>query len=254
LGHNSHNKTHEKASSKGAKMNFEPFPSSYYRRGNVREGALAAFFAATYAWMALGLLVTAATAFIVAQVPALRYAILGTPLMYLIVIGQFALVIWFSRQVITCSPQQAAGMFLAYAASVGLTFSSVFVVFPISTLVQAFAISGSGFGLLAAYGALTKRDLTPLAQFMMFGFWGLLIATIVNIFLQSDLVDFVTSCCGVIIFSGLTAYDNQSLRQMYQVSGNAGNLSLRGALKLYLDFLNMFIFILNLLSRSEDRR
>lgn len=230
-------------------MNFEPVPtfSSSRRRSAAADAGMVQFLWTTHAWMSLGLAVSGVTAWLVANTPALLRIIVGNPLVFFgLVIGQFAMVMVFARKVATVSAGTAGRMFLGYALLNGMTLSSIFVVYAHATLTQAFFVTAGAFAGLSVFGAVTKRDLGPMQQFLMVGVIGIVLASIVNMFFQSAALNFVTSCAGVLVFAGLTAYDNQRLKQMYAVTGGAGNLAINGALMLYLDFVNMFLFLLRL--------
>lgn len=228
-------------------MNIEPVPSSYYRRPAATSAGLVSFMWATYAWMSAGLAVTAAAAWAVVNTPALAQVILGNQLVFFgLAIAQIAMVMVFGRKVATISAQAAGGLFLGYSLLNGLTLSVIFAVYAHTTIASAFMVSAASFASLAVFGAVTKRDLSPVAQFGLMGMVGIVLASLVNIFVNSAAMDFIISCAGVLTFAGLTAYDNQNLKQMYLATGGVGNLAINGALRLYLDFINMFLFVLRL--------
>jgi hypothetical protein len=135
----------------------------------------------------------------------------------------------------------------------GLTFSVIFLVYELGSISSAFVITAGTFGAMSVYGTVTKKDLSGWGSFLLMGLIGIIIAGIVNIFLQSDFLGFVKSCAGVVIFAGLTAYDTQKLRTHHANSGFSSELSLSvtGALMLYLDFVNLFLHILRLIGRRR---
>ena len=227
-------------------MNFRPEFSSYEQPASVvGSSAVSAFLWATYRWMALGLSLTAMTAWWVANTPAVSLLLLQNPMIfYGLLIGEFAMVIAFSRMVHTATPAAAASMFLGYAFLNGLTLSVLFTVYTQTSITQAFMVSAATFGVLSVYGAVTKRDLTPVGHFMHVGLIGFVVASLINMFMQSPAVYWVSTYAGILIFAGLTAYDNQRLKKMYISYGGAGNLAINGALMLYLDFINMFLLVL----------
>jgi FtsH-binding integral membrane protein len=137
-------------------------------------------------------------------------------------------------------------MFLGYAFLSGLTFSVIGLRYTGASIAGVFATTSLMFGGMTVYGAVTKKDLSPWRTFLFMGVWGIFIASIVNIFLGSGLLNFVLGCAGVLVFAGLTAYDNQKLREMHRAHGDGGNLAINGALVLYLDFINLFISLLRL--------
>ena len=220
-----------------------------YVPADVRDVRVTAFLSKVYGWMFLGLLVTAGTAVTVASSPALiKTLILNRGLLLLMVFAQLGLVIYLSVRVNKMAPAMAAGLFLVYSALVGVTTSSIFMVYTGASIVSAFVIAGGMFGAMAVFGSLTKRSLAGVGQFMFMGLIGLVIASIVNIFLFSDMLSFVISVVGVLVFTGLTAWDAQRLKQMAVAlpDGRTGTYAVVGALSLYLDFINLFFFILRL--------
>jgi uncharacterized protein len=211
------------------------------------------FMTRTYAWMALGLTLTGAVAWFVAQTPALAQIIVqNRGALWILLLAQVGLVIAFSATAHKASTPVAAAMFTAYAALTGVTFSVLFFVYTRTSIAQTFFITAGTFAGLSAFGALTKRDLSGVGRFMTFGLIGLVIASLVNIFLQSPAVMWISTYAGVLIFAGLTAYDTQALIHLYRTAGAGGNLALRGALTLYLDFINMFLFLLRLFGGRRD--
>ncbi|MDO5484136.1 MAG: Bax inhibitor-1/YccA family protein [Desulfovibrionaceae bacterium] len=211
-----------------------------------------------YQWMTVGLALTTVVAFGVAASPNVQMAILGNTLvMILLIVAQFGLVIALSAAIHKMSAGTATGLFLLYSALTGATLSSIFVVYPIGSIANAFLVTTGTFLAMSVYGTVTKRDLTGMGTFLMMGLFGMIIAMIVNIFLQSSMMDFIISCVGVLIFTGLTAYDTQKLRQfgegMPADDGTAVRRgSILGALTLYLDFINLFLMMLRLFGGSRD--
>lgn len=206
----------------------------------------------TYRWMSVGLAITGLVAWLVSQSPsALSMVVENRIVFYGLMFAQIGLVLAFSSVAPRVSSVAAASMFFAYAALTGLTFSVLFLVYTSSSIATTFFITSGSFAGLSVFGATTKRDLSSIGRFAMMAVIGLIIASVVNIFVQSSPMQWVISVLGVVIFSALTAYDTQKLKQMYAQSGGAGNLALRGALVLYLDFINMFVFLLNLTGRRR---
>ena len=221
------------------------------------------FMSHVYRWMTIGLGVTAVTAFLVASSPTLAWAILGNSLiMIALIVAQIGLVIALSAAIHKFSAGTATGVFLLYALLNGLTLSSIFLVYPIGSIANAFLTCTGMFLAMSVYGTVTKRDLTGLGSFMFMGLIGIIIAAIVNIFLASSMLDFVISCAGVIVFTGLTAYDTQKLRQFGEAAplndsaaiqnGVIRRGAILGALTLYLDFINLFLMLLRLFGGSRD--
>ncbi len=214
---------------------------------------LSAFFAKTYAWMGLGLAMTGCVAVAVANSETMMNLIYGNrAVVWGLLFGQIALVWAFAATAHRVSGTTAALMFTGYAATVGLTLSSIFMLYTEGSVARMFFVTAGAFGGLSLAGATTKRDLTPVGRFMMMGLFGLVIAMVVNWFWHNSAFEFVMSCAGVLIFAGLTAYDTQKLKTIYAERGEAGNLALRGALTLYLDFINLFLFLLRLFGTRRD--
>jgi len=229
--------------------------SSYASSPDVRDVRVTAFLSKVYGWMFLGLLITAGTALGVASSPALiETFILNRILFWILILGQLGLVFYLSVRVDKIAPATAAGLFLLYSAMVGVTSSVIFIVYTGASIVSAFVIAGGMFGAMAVFGTFTKKSLAGVGQFMFMGLIGVLIASIVNIFLFNDMLSFVISVVGVIVFTGLTAWDAQRLKEM-AVSlpdGRVGSYAVVGALSLYLDFINLFFFILRLIGGRRN--
>lgn len=216
------------------------------------------FMRQVYQWMTAGLALTTVVAFAVAGSPAIQQAIFGNTLvLILMVVAQFGLVIALSAAVHKMSASTATGLFLLYSAVTGATLSSIFVVYPVASIANAFLVTTGTFLVMSVYGTVTRRDLTAMGSFLFMGLVGLLIAMVVNIFLQSSMMDFIISCLGVLIFTGLTAYDTQKLRQFGENAPLDDGTAVRrgailGALTLYLDFINLFLMMLRLFGGNRD--
>jgi FtsH-binding integral membrane protein len=181
-------------------------------------------------------------------------ALYSGPATIVLFLGTLGLVFAISWMIDRLSAGTALIMFMAYAALLGVMLSSIFLVYTGTSITRVFFISAASFGALSLYGYTTQRDLTALGSFLMMGVFGLVLAMIVNIFLKSSMMDFIISCAGVLIFAGLTAYDTQKIKEMYDAvddSNIVGRKVVMGALTLYLDFINIFLFLLRLLG---DRR
>lgn len=209
-----------------------------------QASATSAFMTRVYAWMMAGIAITAVTAFVVVTTPALLQVVL--PLYLPLIIAELVLVIAFSFLSQKVSAPVAAMMFLGYAFLSGLTFSVIGLRYTGASIAGVFATTSLMYGGMTVFGAVTKKDLSPWRTFLVMGIWGIFIASIVNLFLGSGLLNFVLGCAGVLVFAGLTAYDNQKLREMHRAFGDRGNLAINGALMLYLDFINLFISLLRL--------
>jgi FtsH-binding integral membrane protein len=213
------------------------------------------FIASVYRWMALGLVVTAGVATgIASSQAAIEFVILNRWVFYGMIIAQFGLVIALSAMVQRLSAPMAGAMFLGYSALTGATLSVVLLVYTAASVGLAFAITAGTFGAMSVYGTVTKRDLTSWRSFLFMGLLGVVVASVVNIFLKSSMMDFVLSCAAVVVFTGLTAYDTQKLRELARAGGaTVAAAPISGALSLYLDFINLFLAILRLLGgRRRD--
>ncbi len=211
-----------------------------------------------YQWMTAGLALTTAVAYGVASSPAIRDAILGNSMvMILLIVAQFGLVIALSAAIHKMSAGTATALFLLYSALTGATLSSIFVIYPIASIANAFLVTTGTFLAMSVYGSVTKRDLTGMGNFLFMGLIGIVIAMVVNIFLRSGMMDLIISCLGVLIFIGLTAYDTQKLRRFGEGAPLADGTAVRrgaimGALTLYLDFINLFLMLLRLFGGNRD--
>ncbi len=206
----------------------------------------------TYRWMSLGLALTGMVALFVSESPAAVHFIFANSFVFFgLMIAELGLVVAFSAVATRASSAATAAMFLGYAALNGVTLSVIFLAYTQSSIAQTFFITAGTFGALSLFGATTKKDLSAVGQFMYFGLIGLVIATVVNIFWANSVLYWMTTYLGVLIFAGLTAYDTQKLKALYASRGDAGNLPLQGALILYLDFINMFLFLLRLFGRRR---
>jgi uncharacterized protein len=207
-----------------------------------------AFIRTTYMWMFGGLLITALASLAVLASPAMKQAIFGTPLMWVLVIAELGMVFFLSMRIQKMAPATAAITFLIYSALNGLTLSAIFFVYTSSSIMQAFVTAAGTFGAMSLYGLITKRDLTSWGSFFFMGLIGIILASVVNLFLRSDGLSFVISVLGVFIFIGLTAYDTQKLKAYARAANGPSvtNFAVIGALALYLDFINLFLMLLRL--------
>ncbi|WP_309570109.1 Bax inhibitor-1/YccA family protein [Deinococcus sp.] len=210
------------------------------------------FMARTYSWMAAGLALTAGIAWLTASNDALALQVLQ--LRFPLMLAQLALVFGLSMFSQRLNSAVAGTLFIAYAALTGLTFSAILLAFDRSAVTAAFATTAGTFGVMSVAGFVIKRDLSAMGRFFMFAVIGLFVALIVNMFVASSALTLVISIVGVLLFAGLTVYDTQMLKNM-ALSGVTGEMaeraSINGALRLYLDFINMFLFILRLFSGSS---
>ena len=177
-----------------------------------------------------------------------------SPLKWVIMLAPLGMVFYISARINSISSGKARNLFYIYAGLMGLSLSSLLLVYTGASVVRAFFVTAAAFAALSIYGYTTKKSLSGLGSFLMMGVFGLIIAQIVNIFMASTQLDFMISIIGVLIFAGLTAYDTQQIKLMYMASDSKGialKKSIMGALRLYLDFINMFIMLLSLLGNRE---
>lgn len=226
-----------------------------------QEGSLSLAFPAlmrkVYVWMTLALVLTGITAFGVASSPGLMMTIFQTPaIMWGLIIAELAIVIAISAAINRLSLTTATLLFVLYSVLNGATFSLIFAVYTMSSIANVFFITAGTFGVMAAYGYFTKRDLSSWGKLLLMALIGLIIATLVNVFLvKSSGFDLILSYAGVLIFVGLTAYDTQKIKQMLAMQTDMGEgaqkVALLGALSLYLDFINLFLYLLRIFGRRE---
>ena len=221
-----------------------------------RSEAINSFMRGVYLWMAVGLGVTAFFAYVTLNTPLGRI-VFGTSSVYIgLLIAEVALVFVLSASIHKLSSFAATAMFLAYSALNGITMSALLLVYTSQSVTTAFLSAAGMFGALSIYGMVTKRDLTGLGSFMAMGLFGIIIAMVINMFVGSSSLGLGISILGVFIFLGLTAYDTQALRNMGETAPLDDTLAIRrgsiiGALKLYLNFINIFIMLLHIIG---DRR
>lgn len=219
------------------------------------EERVAAFLRAVYGWMCAGLAITAATALWVASSPALVVAIArNRPVFWGLVIAQLGIVLVLSARVQQLAASTASLLFVAYSALTGVTLSFVLLAFTGESISTTFLVTAGMFGALAMYGTVTRRSLAGFGQFLFMGLIGVVLASVVGMFWHNDGLQFVISFIGVIVFTGLAAYDAQRLRNMALAmpAGQTGSYAIVGALALYLDFINLFLFLLRFMGSRRD--
>ena len=180
--------------------------------------------------------------------------IYGSPLKWVVMLAPLGLVFWLSARINSMSATKARNLFYVYAALMGVSLASLLLMFSTASVARAFFITAGAFAALSLYGYTTKRSLSAMGSFMMIGLFGLIIAMVVNIFVASTAMDMMISVVGVLIFAGLTAWDTQKIKLMYMAGDSEAERtkkSIFGALMLYLDFINMFMFILHLFGNRE---
>jgi FtsH-binding integral membrane protein len=216
------------------------------------------FIRSVYNWMAIGLALTGFVAFYVSNTPALLNLILGNQILFFgLIIAELALVFTISARVHRMQASTATALFVLYAALNGATLSFIFIIYTHSSIASTFFVCAATFIACSIYGWTTKRDLTSMGGFMMMGLIGIIIATLVNLFIRSSAMHMIIGYIGVLIFIGLTAYDTQHLKTMAVSqpadigAGAVRKGAILGALKLYLDFINLFLMLLRILGNRE---
>jgi FtsH-binding integral membrane protein len=221
----------------------------------------ARFMAGVYKWMTIGILLTAIVSYYVGHTPALYTAILQNKIMfYGLIIAELGAVFYLSSRINKMSGTQATVIFLLYSLLSGLTLSMIFLVYAQQTIESAFLVTAFAFGGLSAFGYVTKRDLGPIGTFCTMGLWGLIGFSLISLFfpsLRGGQMGMIYNLAGLVIFCGLTAYDTQKIKET-NIIGNEGTEedhkeTIMGALELYLDFINLFLFILRLMGGGSRR-
>ncbi len=220
----------------------------------IDEG-LRSYMLRVYNYMTTGLALTGIIAYLVANTPPLMNAIYGTGIGFVVALAPLGIIFFLSFRIQKMSFSGAQLAFWLFAAAMGLGLSYIFVVYTGASIARVFFITAATFAGMSLYGYTTKRDLSGFGNFLIMGLFGIIIAMVVNIFLASAMMDFVISVLGVLIFVGLTAYDTQKIKELYYElddSEVAGKKAIMGALRLYLDFINIFLFLLHLFGAARE--
>jgi FtsH-binding integral membrane protein len=231
-------------------MSYSPYvgsPTDALRRQSV--------LTQVYAWMTAGLLTTGAIAMFVASSPALVSLIFGNMVLFFgLIIAELVLVWVLSANIMRLAPATATAMFLGYAALNGLTLAIIFLAYTAESIAGTFFVTAGTFGAMSAYGYFTKRDLSGMGNFLFMALIGLIIASVVNIFVASSALYWIITYAGVLIFVALTAYDTQKIKRMIaevRDEQSERRVAVLGALRLYLDFINLFLFLLRILGNRR---
>lgn len=238
-------------------MDYEELSTSVSRERELEiSAAFPILMRKVYVWMSLALVITGFTAYYVASNESLLMTIVTNQILFWgLVIAELVLVIALSAAINKLSLTVATFMFVAYSVINGVTLSFIFIVYAMSSIASAFLITAGTFAAMALFGYFTKTDLTSMGKILMMALVGIIIATIVNIFLKSSGLEMILNYLGVLVFVGLTAYDSQKIKQMLLQASDAGEgaqkIALLGALSLYLDFINLFLYILRLFGKRE---
>jgi uncharacterized protein len=238
-------------------MTFGPEPRGAQAQIGVErvDEGLRSYLLQVYNYMGLGLAITGVVAFLVAATPALYEPIFTTPLKWVVMLAPLGFVFFLGAKIHTMSVSAAQITFWAFAAVMGLSMASIFLVFTGASIARVFFITAAMFGAMSLYGYTTKRDLSGWGSFLFMGLIGIIIASLVNLFLASAALHFAVSVIGVLVFTGLTAYDTQRIKEMYyelDASDVATRKAIMGALSLYLDFINMFMMLLHLFGSTRE--
>jgi hypothetical protein len=226
------------------------------------DQGLRTYMLGVYNYMAAGLAITGVVAYALSLMlldgaghpTQLMVALFMSPLKWVVLFAPLGIVIFMSARLQKLSVPAAQATFWAFAGVMGVSLASIFVVYTKTSIASTFFATAAGFGALSLWGYTTKRDLSPMGSFLMIGLVGLFIAMIVNIFMQSPAMQFAISAIGVLIFAGLTAFDTQAIKEWYHAGDDAavmGRKSIMGALRLYLDFINLFLFLLRFMGNSR---
>jgi uncharacterized protein len=218
--------------------------------------AQASFITKVYSWMSLGLLITAFTAFVVAATPSLFNLVYGNKLVFYILLFLPLGVVWFlSARIHKMNATTAILAFVFYAMVNGLTLSFIFTRYSIGSIASTFFVTAGTFAAMSAYGYFTKQDLTKFGNLLKMALIGLILATIVNLFWANSILYWVSTYAGILIFIGLTAYDTQKIKDMYVAAEHgeevAQKTAIMGALSLYLDFINLFLYLLRIFGSRD---
>ncbi|MEZ5835181.1 MAG: Bax inhibitor-1/YccA family protein [Geminicoccaceae bacterium] len=221
------------------------------------DQGLRSYMLSVYNYMAIALVITGLTAFATSQSPAMLQLIFGTPLKWVVMLAPLGFVMLFSFRINKMSTGAAQLTFWGFAVVMGLSLASIFLVFTGESIARVFFISAATFGAMSLYGYTTKTDLSKFHSFLMMGLIGIVIASLVNIFIGSSAIQFAVSIIGVLVFIGLTAYDTQAIKEEYvggleyADGGIQTKGAIMGALRLYLDFINLFMMLLQLFGNRD---
>lgn len=239
-------------------MDYEEMNYQSFTRDRQLEASYAfpALMRKTYLWMSMALVITGLTAYVVATNAAISsYIFMHSQLIWVLFLAEIGLVIGLSAAIRKISLSTATLMFVAYAALNGITFSSLFYVYTMGSLASTFFITAGTFGAMSFVGFFTKTDLSSMGKILLMALIGLIIASVVNIFVASSGLEMLMTYLGVLIFVGLTAYDTQKIKQMFLMAPDASESTQKyavlGALTLYLDFINLFLYLLRIFGRRE---
>ena len=234
-------------------LRAQPMSGAQAHAAGIDEG-LRTYMLRVYNYMALGVAMTGAVAFAASTSMELMQMIHGTALRWVVMLAPLGFVFFLSARLHAMATSTAQICFWVFAGLMGLSLSYIFLAYTGASITRVFFITSGAFAALSLYGYTTKKDLSGMGTFMMMGLFGIIIASLVNIFLASSALHFAISVIGVLVFAGLTAYDTQSIKSMYLESDSSDTSekkAISGALRLYLDFINLFIMLLHLFGNRE---
>lgn len=209
-------------------------------------------FSKVFAWMFIGLIITFATGFYVAMHPNMLYNIFSTGLHFGLLILEIVLVVWLSARSHKMKFSTASIVYVIYSVVTGLTFSSLFVIYELGSIMFIFALTALLFGIFALLGYTTNTDLSKFSTIFLMGLIGIILATIINIFLNNSMLEIIISWVSIILFLGITAHDIQKIKALSNVIADENAIAIIGALDLYLDFINIFIDLIRLFGKTRD--
>lgn len=209
-------------------------------------------FSKVFAWMFIGLIITFATGFYVAMHPNMLYNIFSTGLHFGLLILEIVLVVWLSARSHKMKFSTASIVYVIYSVVTGLTFSSFFVIYELGSIMFIFALTALLFGIFALLGYTTNTDLSKFSTIFLMGLIGIILATIINIFLNNSMLEIIISWVSIILFLGITAHDIQKIKSLSNVITDENAIAIIGALDLYLDFINIFIDLIRIFGKTRD--
>lgn len=209
-------------------------------------------FAKVFLWMFLGLFITGATSFYVASNPTMLMNIFGTSTYFILILIEFAVVIFLSMRIHKMSPITAGTCFILYSLLTGTTLASILLVYELPSIILMFGLTGILFLIFGLIGFCTKIDLSKFGNILIMMLLGVIIVSLINMFMGATLLDIIVCAIGVLVFLGLVAYDIQKIKNMSQITEDENKMAIYGALELYLDFINIFLYLLRLFGKSRD--
>lgn len=237
-------------------MEYSQLERMINEREAVVERSFPALMKKVYIWMTLALAITGMTSWLVANSPAILAAVFGNPILFWgMIIAEFGLVMWLSAGIRKMSLTTATLLFILYSVVNGVTMASIFIVYTMESIASTFFITAGTFGAMSIVGYKTSKDLSGMGRYLIMALIGLIIATIVNIFVGSTLMATIISYIGVLVFVGLTAYDTQKIKEMFmnadEYNPDVQKYAVLGSLTLYLDFINLFLYLLRIFGRRD---